>query len=73
MNEFTKQFASALSDFSRLSRDVGARRDFVQGGGGNTSVKLDDRLMAVKASGFCLGDVLPDQAWFSGGRIEWKT
>ena len=63
MNEFTKQYASALSDFSRLSQDVGARRDFVQGGGGNTSVKLDDRLMAVKASGFCLGDVLPDQAY----------
>ena len=63
MNEFSKQYASALSDFSRLSRDVGARRDFVQGGGGNTSVKLDDRLMAVKASGFCLGDVLPDQAY----------
>lgn len=35
----------------------------MQGGGGNTSVKLDDRLMAVKASGFCLGDVMPDRAY----------
>lgn len=57
------QFAIALGDYSRLSREVGARRDYVQGGGGNTSVKLDDQLMAVKASGFCLGDVLPDQAY----------
>ena len=63
MREFSEQFASALQDFSRLSRDVGARRDYVQGGGGNTSVKLNDQLMAVKASGFCLGDVLPNQAY----------
>ena len=63
MNEFTKQYASALSDFSRLSRDVGARRDFVQGGGGNTSVKLDEHLMAAKGSGLFLGDVLPDPAY----------
>ena len=63
MREFSEQFIDALRDFSRLSRAVGARRDYVQGGGGNTSVKLDDRLMAVKASGFCLGDVLPDQAY----------
>ena len=63
MREFKEQFSKALQEFSRLSRDVGARRDYVQGGGGNTSVKLDDHLMAVKASGFCLGDVLPDQAY----------
>ena len=63
MSEFLDRFETALGDYSRLSREVGARRDYVQGGGGNTSVKLDDRLMAVKASGFCLGDVLPDQAY----------
>jgi len=63
MSTFLDQFASDLQDYSRLSRDAGARRDFVQGGGGNTSVKLDDHLMAVKASGFCLGDILPDKAY----------
>lgn len=52
-----------LNDFIRLSQLTGSRRDFVQGGGGNTSVKLDDRLMAVKASGFCLGDIKPNQAY----------
>ena len=63
MSNFLEKFAPTLADYSRLSREAGARRDFVQGGGGNTSVKLDDHLMAVKASGFCLGDVMPDQAY----------
>jgi ribulose-5-phosphate 4-epimerase/fuculose-1-phosphate aldolase len=63
MSTFLEQYASTLEEYSRVSRDAGARRDFVQGGGGNTSVKLDDRLMAVKASGFCLGDVMPDRAY----------
>ncbi len=63
MSTFLEQYASTLKEYSRVSRDAGARRDFVQGGGGNTSVKLDDRLMAVKASGFCLGDVTPDHAY----------
>lgn len=63
MSAFLTTYESPLQDFSRLSRNVGARRDYVQGGGGNTSVKLDDRLMAVKASGFCLGDVMPDAAY----------
>ena len=63
MNTFLEEFSSTLQEYSRLSREAGARRDYVQGGGGNTSVKLNDRLMAVKASGFCLGDVMPDQAY----------
>ena len=42
-----------LADFSRLSKTAGARADYVQGGGGNTSVKLSGGLMAIKASGFC--------------------
>jgi len=63
MSTFLEQYTSILEEYSRVSRDAGARRDFVQGGGGNTSVKLDDRLMAVKASGFCLGDVMPDRAY----------
>lgn len=35
----------------------------MQGGGGNTSVKLDDTLMAIKASGFCLKDIEIDKAY----------
>src|SRR5690554_1130766 len=46
-----------LSGLERISQIVGARPDYVQGGGGNTSVKLDDELMAVKASGFSLNQI----------------
>lgn len=63
MAAFLEQYAPQLADFARLSQSVGARRDYVQGGGGNTSVKLDDRLMVVKASGFCLGDVTERTAY----------
>ena len=63
MSDFMNQYASQLADYARLSQGAGARRDYVQGGGGNTSVKLDDRYMAVKASGFCLSDVTPQSAY----------
>ena len=52
-----------LNAFTRLSRAAGSRPDYVQGGGGNTSVKLENGLMAIKASGFCLGDIRPDKAY----------
>lgn len=38
----------------RISNYCGDRADYVQGGGGNASVKLDERLMAIKASGYTL-------------------
>ncbi|MDR3208010.1 MAG: class II aldolase/adducin family protein [Oscillospiraceae bacterium] len=40
-----------------MSQVVGERVDYVQGGGGNTSVKLPGGLMAIKASGFRLSQV----------------
>lgn len=52
-----------LSDFARISQAAGSRADYVQGGGGNTSVKLPGGLMAIKASGFCLSDIRPDKAY----------
>lgn len=55
--------AQRLESFSRLSQQIGARSDYVQGGGGNTSVKLADGLMAIKASGFCLSDIRSDYAY----------
>jgi len=63
MSTFLTKHKSLLNDYARLSQSAGARKDYVQGGGGNTSAKLDDHLMAVKASGFCLGDVTPDHAY----------
>lgn len=38
----------------RISNYCGDRVDYVQGGGGNTSVKLNEQLMAIKASGYTL-------------------
>jgi len=46
-----------LKGLEEISQAVGSRSDYVQGGGGNTSVKIDDRHMAVKASGYKLSDV----------------
>ena len=61
--DFFEQHGQKLAAFSRLSGVLGARADYVQGGGGNTSVKLDNRLMAIKASGFMLSDITPRQAY----------
>ena len=63
MSTFFEQNAARLKDFARVSQSVGARADYVQGGGGNTSVKLADGLMAIKASGYCLKDIREDKAY----------
>lgn len=63
MRDFTAKNAARLSAFVRMSNSAGARSDFVQGGGGNTSVKFDDSLMAIKASGFCLAQIENNNAY----------
>ncbi len=60
---FFDENAVLLKEFSRISKTAGARADYVQGGGGNTSVKFPDGKMAIKASGFCLKDIEPDKAY----------
>ncbi|MDL2217724.1 class II aldolase/adducin family protein [Christensenellaceae bacterium OttesenSCG-928-M15] len=62
-NEFLKSNETALAAFARMSMNAGARADYVQGGGGNTSVKLKDGWMAIKASGYKLCDIRPDAAY----------
>jgi len=46
-----------IKDLIKISHYAAASKAYIQGGGGNTSVKLDDRQMAVKASGCKLSDM----------------
>lgn len=46
-----------ILDLIEISKTVGVMSDLIQGGGGNTSVKLEDGMMAIKASGLCLKDL----------------
>jgi len=56
-------FTQQLRDLEKISQAVGNSPDLVQGGGGNTSVKLDDTRMAVKASGFKLKEITPTEGY----------
>lgn len=49
-----------LHELVALSREYGAGRDWVIGGGGNTSFK-DDHFMWIKASGTTLGEITEEQ------------
>ncbi|MCP4050645.1 MAG: class II aldolase [bacterium] len=48
---------TTLNEFISISQSIGSQVDYVQGGGGNTSVKLTSSLMAIKASGIRLLDM----------------
>jgi len=53
----------SLKELEKISQAVGNSTDFVQGGGGNTSVKLDEERMAVKASGYSLKQITPAEGF----------
>ena len=54
----------SLAQLIEISRAVGTRTDYVQVGGGNTSVKSPDgRTMAIKASGTALTDMSESAGW----------
>ena len=48
---------SEIKDFVEISKYAGERLDLVQAAGGNSSVKLDNGEMLIKASGFLLSDI----------------
>jgi rhamnose utilization protein RhaD (predicted bifunctional aldolase and dehydrogenase) len=57
LSELINDVGSSLQQFLTMSHSVGQRPDYTQGGGGNTSVKLKNGLMAVKASGMHLSNL----------------
>lgn len=54
---------NTLERFVEISQAAGNNPDYVQGGGGNTSAKLDDEKMAVKASGYRLNQITPNDGY----------
>ncbi|WP_394884855.1 class II aldolase/adducin family protein [Clostridium butyricum] len=46
-----------VEQFIEISKYAGMREDLVQAGGGNSSVKIDENKMLIKASGFQLADI----------------
>lgn len=56
-------FDKRLKELEAISQYAGKRIDYVQGGGGNTSVKLNEEFMAVKASGYKLSQVTENDGY----------
>jgi ribulose-5-phosphate 4-epimerase/fuculose-1-phosphate aldolase len=56
-------FEKELFELEIISKGVGNLPEYVQGGGGNTSVKINDELMAVKASGLKLRQITPKEGF----------
>lgn len=52
-----------IKDFIEISKYAGERLDLVQAAGGNSSVKLGNGEMLIKASGFLLSDVNEDSGY----------
>ncbi len=46
-----------MKDFVKMCAKIGAMKDYVQGGGGNASCKHGENKMAIKASGFTIGEI----------------
>lgn len=51
-----------IYDLEHISQIIGQYPEYVQGGGGNTSIKSDDGIMLIKASGYKLSDVTEKDA-----------
>jgi rhamnose utilization protein RhaD (predicted bifunctional aldolase and dehydrogenase) len=46
-----------LNDFLEYSKKIGVNKAYIQGGGGNLSIKLNSQWMAIKSSGHLLMDM----------------
>lgn len=52
-----------MQGFVKMSRYAGMREDLVQAGGGNSSYKLDDNRMVIKASGYQLAELTEQEGY----------
>ena len=52
-----------MKGFVKISKYSGMREDLVQAGGGNSSFKISDDMMAIKASGYQLADVTEEDGY----------
>lgn len=52
-----------MQGFIKMSRYAGMREDLVQAGGGNSSYKLDDNKMMIKASGYQLSELTQEEGY----------
>jgi ribulose-5-phosphate 4-epimerase/fuculose-1-phosphate aldolase len=62
-----------LIALKNISQHVGKNIAFIQGPGGNTSVKISERLMAIKASGFTLSQLTETNGFSIVKHQEIKT
>jgi len=53
----------ALQGLEKISQTIGKLPDMVQGGGGNTSAKINEKIMAIKASGFKLTQITENKGY----------
>ena len=63
LSDFLEKNGNLLDELIVMSSNAADRIDYIQGGGGNTSVKLNDGLMAIKASGFSMGQMNRENAY----------
>lgn len=52
-----------MKGFVKISKYSGMREDLVQAGGGNSSFKISDERMAIKASGYQLADITEENGY----------
>ncbi|MGO5550782.1 class II aldolase/adducin family protein [Lachnospiraceae bacterium LCP19S3_B12] len=57
MNSGKNRYLNKLGQLVEMSVKMGTMVDYVQAGGGNTSVKFEDGYMAIKASGYLLKEM----------------
>ncbi|MCK5027338.1 MAG: class II aldolase [Candidatus Pacebacteria bacterium] len=62
-----------FKQMAEISQKIGAYPEYIQGGGGNVSVKKTDTEMAIKASGFKLKDLREDTGFVSVNHIKIKS